>query len=617
MSEKKMKKKQGPIRTGAVVPFILVTVLIVGFNILFLDTTIQKSLEFVGKKINGAQVDVGSVQTSFKELKIVIRKVAFTNKEIPMRNKFEIGEFRFQMLWDALLRGKIVINDAELKDILLDTERKKAGYVVPEKPQTEEEESKLAKEMLAKAKEEFKGNIFGDIASLISGEGSELGSEVEGNLKSKKRFAELEVEIAAKEKNLNTTLAKLPANAEIKDIESRINKIKWNDLSDLKKAPGVLKEADSLKKELDKTMSAYDKANKQVSADLKFMNDSVKEAEKLISEDLADIGKRLKLPSLDVGSIAQMLFGAEIVGKLGEVQKYKAMADKYLPPKKDKPTKPVPPPRGEGKNYEYGRPNSYPLFWLQIAKINSKNAQGELSGQMTNLTSNQRTINKATLMNLSGDFPPLEVRNLSASLMFDNREKAHATINGEIESFPVLERMFSQSEDVTFGMKKAVGRTQVKALMQAENLDFKLDNSFTQIDYVSSAKSSIVKDILDGVTTRTKMLTLNASVKGKWTKPRFEISSNLADAISSSVSRLVQAKIDAIKKKIKDDVEAQVASNKKKVQDQINGIKSQYDKQISQAKSQLNALTSKLDKQKKDAEKKSKPKLPAVKGLKL
>lgn len=293
------------------------------------------------------------------------------------------------------------------------------------------------------------------------------------------------------------------------------------------------------------------------------------------------------------------------------------MADKYLPPKKDKPTKPVPPPRGEGKNYEYGRPNSYPLFWLQIAKINSKNAQGELSGQMTNLTSNQRTINKATLMNLSGDFPPLEVRNLSASLMFDNREKAHATINGEIESFPVLERMFSQSEDVTFGMKKAVGRTQVKALMQAENLDFKLDNSFTQIDYVSSAKSSIVKDILDGVTTRTKMLTLNASVKGKWTKPRFEISSNLADAISSSVSRLVQAKIDAIKKKIKDDVEAQVASNKKKVQDQINGIKSQYDKQISQAKSQLNALTSKLDKQKKDAEKKSKPKLPAVKGLKL
>ncbi len=612
-----MKKKQGPIRTGAVVPFILVTVLIVGFNILFLDTTIQKSLEFVGKKINGAQVDVGSVQTSFKELKIVIRKVAFTNKEIPMRNKFEIGEFRFQMLWDALLRGKIVINDAELKDILLDTERKKAGYVVPEKPQTEEEESKLAKEMLAKAKEEFKGNIFGDIASLISGEGSELGSEVEGNLKSKKRFAELEVEIAAKEKNLNTTLAKLPANAEIKDIESRINKIKWNDLSDLKKAPGVLKEADSLKKELDKTMSAYDKANKQVSADLKFMNDSVKEAEKLISEDLADIGKRLKLPSLDVGSIAQMLFGAEIVGKLGEVQKYKAMADKYLPPKKDKPTKPVPPPRGEGKNYEYGRPNSYPLFWLQIAKINSKNAQGELSGQMTNLTSNQRTINKATLMNLSGDFPPLEVRNLSASLMFDNREKAHATINGEIESFPVLERMFSQSEDVTFGMKKAVGRTQVKALMQAENLDFKLDNSFTQIDYVSSAKSSIVKDILDGVTTRTKMLTLNASVKGKWTKPRFEISSNLADAISSSVSRLVQAKIDAIKKKIKDDVEAQVASNKKKVQDQINGIKSQYDKQISQAKSQLNALTSKLDKQKKDAEKKSKPKLPAVKGLKL
>ena len=50
--EKKQKKKQGPIRTGAVIPFVIFTATTIAFTVFLLDSTLKKTFEFVGKLKN-------------------------------------------------------------------------------------------------------------------------------------------------------------------------------------------------------------------------------------------------------------------------------------------------------------------------------------------------------------------------------------------------------------------------------------------------------------------------------------------------------------------------------------------------------------------------------------
>ena len=57
-----------------------------------------------------------------------------TDKEHPERNLVQVGNIHFAALWDALLRGKVAIEDASVLDIMAFTPRKKPGYVIPPPP---------------------------------------------------------------------------------------------------------------------------------------------------------------------------------------------------------------------------------------------------------------------------------------------------------------------------------------------------------------------------------------------------------------------------------------------------------------------------------------------------
>lgn len=110
----KIKKKQGPIRTGAVIPFVVFVTVVTLFNIFLLDSSIKSTIEFIGGKVNGAEVNVSKVETKFLDLSFTVHGVQFTNKNKPTENLFKIDTIKFQMLWDGVLRGKGVIKTAEI-----------------------------------------------------------------------------------------------------------------------------------------------------------------------------------------------------------------------------------------------------------------------------------------------------------------------------------------------------------------------------------------------------------------------------------------------------------------------------------------------------------------------
>ena len=153
---KKKIKKQGIFRTGAIVPFGIFVALLVIFQIFFIDGLIKMVMEKLGTRIHGAEVNVSGVETKISNLSIEIGRIQFTNRDKPERNNFEIGSIRFALMWDALLRGKFVIEESSINNILLDTKRNSRGFVTP----IAKEEAEKKNETLQNAEKEFEGNIF-------------------------------------------------------------------------------------------------------------------------------------------------------------------------------------------------------------------------------------------------------------------------------------------------------------------------------------------------------------------------------------------------------------------------------------------------------------------------
>src|SRR6185437_5670974 len=103
---------KGPIRTGAVFPVLMAFVIAFVFFHFFFDWSLKRGLEWTATHVYGAEVDVGSVKTSFLDGSILVRNIQVTDKQSPSLDFVRIGEVHFGFLWDALLRVKFVIDDA-------------------------------------------------------------------------------------------------------------------------------------------------------------------------------------------------------------------------------------------------------------------------------------------------------------------------------------------------------------------------------------------------------------------------------------------------------------------------------------------------------------------------
>jgi len=621
--EAKTNKPKGPFRTGAVVPFLVVTILVTAFNYFLLETTVKKSMEFLGTTINGAEVNVGDVSIDLKNLRTVITKVEFTNKNEPTLNSFEIGRMEFKALWDAILRAKLVIDIVEVKDILIETKRKSKGHVSPPAPPSEE--SKATQKVLAQASKEFEGNILGDIAGLISGNPGKGDKSVEGSLKSKSKYEEISKEIEIRGAKVDEAFKSLPKTAELNSLKTRFGKIRWNDLGNIAKAPKVIKEIDSLKKDVDKTKKKYDEANKIVNKNIKYINDSQKDIKRLVKEDMNDIQKRMKIPKMDAKSIAKVLFGSQALGYIKKAEEYHAKIKDYLPPKKEKEDKKpdfVKRSRGKGRDYQFGTPKSYPPVWIKRVSIKSKNSQGMIDGEIKDITNNQKIINKPTLLKLKADLLEKGITGVSANGVFDHRNEADDKLVLNIGKYPVANKALSKSDSAKLIITKANGNAIFNVHFKGESLNFNIDNYYRNIQYETDATSPAMKEVLGSVANNTKTISLKAKANGKIKDLKWDIKSNLASALQNSVRKLVQGKIDAAKKKIKDDIDKQLGAQKKQIDAQLNAFKSKYQGQLDQGKKQFSNIKSDIDKKKKSAKNKAKKDLEnkakkLFKGFKL
>lgn len=616
MSQKtvsKKNKKKGPIRYEAIIPITIVFLLFFAYFKFFFDRHLKAGMEMGGTYANGAEVNIGSLSTSFLNASLDIRDVQVTNKETPTHNVIQIGTIQFKALWDALLRGKVVIPLAAVTDIMINTVRKRPGRVLPVKKSSDDNVQSMKSSALEVTNKVLEGSIFGDLAAIAQGDNyKEKLKEMEGNLKTSQFIQKMETELQAKEKLWKERIEKLPQKEELKKLEDRVKALKV-DSKDPKALLAAVKEGEAIYKEIDEKYKTIKNTSGELSGDLKLYKNLYTDIKKYVDEDLKDLEGKLGIPSLDPKDLAMRVFGRQFASEIYRAEKYMRLAREYMPPPKKDRQKPTITPRERqvGKDFKFRITKGYPKLWIQKANVSSKASaegfSGSIGGEILNISDAPSSIAQPMEAKLTGEFPKSEMYDVMIHAVVDHRTenaKEYGTI--KVGAFPLKDMMLSKSSDVTYGFQQATGSSVLKVELLDEGVSLNFDATFDKISYLIDAKSSKVKEILTNISNSLGALSLQGSAQGTWSNLDLDLNSNIGTKLQEALKQELNKQVAELKDKLRNEVNKKVEGEKEKLMSKVGDFEKKYGVSLKNQEDAINSLKGKLEEEKKKAKNKGK-----------
>ena len=571
------KKSKGPIRTEAIVPAVCFVVLIVLYYIFLFDWHLRSGLEWIGTQANGAEVNIGSLDTSIVKASFEMKRIEVTDPGNPVKNRIELGRVNTKLLWDALLRAKFVVTEAGITDVEVGTARKYPGEVLPPGENT----------FLQKAKAKVAGAVLTEVSELLTGfNPSEHLTDLK-NLKSLERVEKLKTELTTKQTQWTKVVDSLPGDKDFNTLQANISTVQSSS-SNPADAAKKISQLTTYVKESESKLDSVKVNGAGLLNDVNSFGTQISEIDELAKQDRADVEKLVKLPSLDSKNIAAQLFGSSVLDNFGKAQNYVVMARQYMPPKKKLKQEDqglISKKRSKGRNYEFGRPKSYPQFWLQRAAINSTGANsafgGDVKGSVIDLTSNPPIVGRPAVFELRADFPKQELRSIEASLIIDHtKDDSIETLKASVGSYPVKERVISNSEKLKFGFLNSRGSGKIEGTLRGEKLSLSIRNYLKNVSYNIKADSKLVEGTLQSITKGLSTVSVEARLTGNWKDPDISVSSNLADALQNGFSAQLRAKLEEARRQIDAMIQAKIGKQKVELTKQFNDTKGQITSQI-------------------------------------
>jgi uncharacterized protein (TIGR03545 family) len=594
-STDKPVKKQGPIRFEAIVPLAIVVGLIAAYFSLFFDSHLRRGLEYAATQANGAEVDIGRVKTSVFDASVLIADVQMTDPELPQQNRVQIGEMRFRMLWDVLLRGKIMIDEAVIEDVQVATARQRAGYVLPPEPEQTDEGPSATDKMLAQLKQEFSGNVVGDLAAIAGGADPAAQLKEAGELKSSARLDSLKQSQDDAELQWRKQLDELPDSKDYQALRERLGKVKLKDFRDVSEVQASLQELRAIRDEFDAKAGPVGEAGSRLKGDMGALRSSFAELEKVAQEDVRALQARMRLPSLDATTLSRSLFGMDVLGKLQQGKGYMEQAREYLPARGAK--KAAPKKIHKGRDYAFGTSKSYPLFWLRRAAVSTTRPdKSGLSGEILDVATDQVLVGRPMRALLKGDFPQQGVSGVKAELVIDHRgDEPVERLELGVARYAMAGRPLVQSESVTLGFARAEAGSGVLAELRGDKVDMRFTTRFSQVAFETSASSPLVREMMAASVAGLDRVGMEARVSGTWSDLDFMLSSDLGDALVRGMGRYLQARMDEAKKRIQAMVDARIGEQRQRLLARQNELESRFRSALAERQAQVDKLRTELD----------------------
>lgn len=614
--KKKKTKAKGPLRLEAIIPMVILIGGVWAYAFFFLDGHLRKGLEYGASKIYGAQVDIHSVRISFFDPSFTVSGIEVTNKENPAQNAISIDKIRFALLWDALLRAKVVVDESSMTGIALLSPRKSPGEVYPPPPPEPSKgpglTDKITDEIKAQAEAQLKNNIFGDVAKILTGgDATEQLKQLRDQLQSEAKIKEIQTSLNTKKDEWTKRINDLPKPDEVKALVDKVKSIKINTSNPME----AQKQLESLRKDMARVqeiVTTFQKGQTDIEKDLNGFNASLKQIDEAVRKDMEDLQGKFKLPAIDKDSMTKALLSKVMGDKMLKVVALMNKAKAYMPDRsqkksseKDEKPEFVPHARGKGRTYKFPVTVGYPLFWLKKSEISSKATpegfSGDFSGKILDLTTDPAIIRKPTILELAGSAPKQEINDVAMKLVMDYRGEVGVTsMDMKVGSHPFPEQSFAKGEDITFGINKSAAALKAQASYQGGDVRATIDEVIDQPSFVTDAKAPLLKEALSSAIGRIKKLTMTVTLAGTFSSPKFGLDSNLGTELAAGLEQHLKAKLDEAKAKLKSFVDGRINGERAKLTAEVTKAQSAFQNLLKGKDSEFKNLQAELEKAYKD-----------------
>ncbi len=592
-----MAKRSSIIRYEAILPIGILIFLVAIYTQFFMDLHARKALEWSLSKAVGAEVNIRKFESHIYQGKIHIAGIDITDADKPSHNLVSLQNIVFSLSWDALLRGKIVINTAQITDIATQTKRNKPGKVYPKSTEPSfvaTEFEKLTNNAMSGLKEENTGTLFGDALSILENKGAPL-TQLENQLQSTKLIAEFGQNFQTTQDTWKTITTDF--TAPVSGLEKKVDTLQNMSFKSVDEAQKWLQNANSVYADIEAQIKKVEETQAQFNRDVRMLNTTVGKIDQTIAKDLDTLKSYVQLPKLPENQLSAYLFDTYIKRYLQHYDTAKTWADTYLPPnllrKKEETYTITPIPRKKGILYTYGKQNSYPLFWLKHAKITSKAsaatpAIGAIKGEITHLSTDQSLTQQPFTVLLAGDFPGIHINGLRIQILVDRRDqRVQDLFDLQIGAYPIDELVLLDSPEMQLKLKKAYGRLGITAKRSHQHLDIALTQYFEKILFDVHAQNTLINDISQASFSHLTETQIEATARGPLDQLVFSINSPLGAALADHFATEIDKRLQAEKERIQKEIAQKLDTEMAKIKTSVAQFNDSYTRTIKEQETAL------------------------------
>ncbi|HSH74440.1 MAG TPA: TIGR03545 family protein, partial [Longimicrobiales bacterium] len=558
------------VRPPGLIVFALVVLGLALLWWMFADRLVQRGVEATGESMVGARVELESVDLRPTEGSIRMIGLQVANPDAPMTNLFEAGEIVVDLLLEPLLTKKVVVQNLVMTGVRFNTPRETSGALENPDP----EAGRLWRNVNSWA-DDVRASI--PSFSLETLTGSVRTEAISADSLRTVQYARRAVSrVDSMRTSWESQLRSLDPRPRIDTLQAVVQRLEafrptpLNALqipSLLQDGRGALNNLTSLQAEL----AALDDAVREGVASLAIGAETIAE---LRAQDLAYAQRLLNIPSLDAPSISPALFGGTALTWMKPVLYWARNAERFLPPGLDPRRRPGPQrARAEGTTVEFPGRATYPAFLLQQGEIGMEIvgtglSAGAYTATLRGLTSSPALLGEPMVIELGRTAGAQGPTGFSLSAVLDHtgdvlRDSGELALSGvslpEVDLGPLGGRVDLGLGESTFSLRRT--GEQIEARLDWASTDLSWSRAGGQAPSATPPQlgtAEWARDLVWRTLTGIERVELGMGLSGTLERPSLSVTSNLGEAVGSSLRRELGEQIQQAETRLRQEVDSRI-----------------------------------------------------------
>ncbi len=601
------RQKSGILRPPGLLVFAAVLLVIGLLWWLFADTLVKHAIERTGSSIVGAKVDLEAVDLRPWQGAVRLTGLQVANPQAPMRNLLQADRISVDLLLEPLLTKKIVVQDLTVTGVRFDTPRKTSGAI---------EHADSGSGAVWKRVNEWASQV--QLPSLsLQGLGSVVRTEAisPDSLRTVRQARALVTGVDSMRTAWETRVRELDPRPRIDSLQAVVRRVETFRLTPTTalQVPGLVRDGRNALNDLTRLQGEVAALDQTVRAGVDSLQAGVRNLPELRKADLAYARTLLDIPSLEAPEISPALFGSTALAWLKPVLYWVRTAERYMPPGLDPRNRPGPErSRAAGTTVEFPGHATYPRFLLEHGELGldiggSGAAAGRYTALLQDLTSAPALVGRPLKLQVGRTAGVQGPRGVALSAVVDHtgtvlRDSVAVGVAGvelpAITMGALGASLDPGSGDASLEVRRVGDQLDARLHWVSHHVTWKRTNAPDTLAAAGSLKPGSpewARDLVWRTLSGIGQVQIDMHLTGNINRPSISVSSNIGQAVATSLKNELGAQIQAAETRVRQEVDRQVQPLIQQAQSRVEQVRSGIAQQVDQQRRQVEDLRARLE----------------------